>query len=204
MDGVLVDIESSWDFVHKAFQIDGRENFWRYLRGEFDYLEFMRRDIKLWGHVHINQIQEILNQVPLMKGAEETIDLLRKNGYITAIISSGLYILAERIKKKLGLNHVFANKLLLDKNGVLTGEGTPAVSIWGKDKVLQRLLKSLAIAPDHCAVVGDSVFDIPLFDLVDFSIAFNSRDKRVRNSADVSIESNDLRDLLSYFTSIYD
>ena len=32
MDGVLVDIESSWEFVHKAFKVDGNENLEKYLQ----------------------------------------------------------------------------------------------------------------------------------------------------------------------------
>ena len=201
MDGVLVDTVSSWDFVHKTFGIDGRINFERYLRGEFDYQEFMRKDIELWGNIHINQIRNILDRVPLMNGTTTTLDILHKNGYITTIISSGLYILAEKLQKKLELNYIFANGLTIDKNNILTGEGSLSVSVWGKKKVLQHLLKSLAIIPDHCAVVGDSIFDISLFDTAGFSIAFNSHDERVRNSADVSIQSNDLRDILPFFVS---
>ncbi|NHJ33693.1 MAG: HAD-IB family phosphatase [Asgard group archaeon] len=201
MDGVLVNIKSSWTIVHKAFNVDERVTFRRYLRGEFDYLEFMRRDIGFWGHVHVNEIRKILNKVPIMPGAEETFDVLRKNGFITAVISSGISILAERLKKKLRIDHVFANQLLKDKNGILTGEGNPVVPLWDKDKVMRHLLNSLSIKPNHCAVVGDSIFDIPLFDLAGFSIAFNSKDKRVNNIADVSVESNDLRDVLPHFIS---
>jgi phosphoserine phosphatase len=201
MDGVLVDIKSSWAFVHKAFNINERETFTRYLRGEFDYLEFMRKDIGFWGKIHVNQIRKILNLVPFMPGTKYTIDLLHKNGYSTAIISSGLSLLAEKLQEKLGIDHVFANEILEDKNGMLTGEGNPVVPLWEKGKVMQHLLASLEINPDNCAVVGDSIFDIQLFDIAGFSIAFNSKDKRVRNSADVYVESNDLRDILPYFIS---
>lgn len=201
MDGVLVRTRSSWTSVHKAFNVDEKTTFERYLRGEFDYLEFLRRDIGFWGHVHVNRIRKILNQVPIMPGAEDTFEMLHKNGYVTAIISSGISILAEKLKKKLGIHHVFANELLKDEDGFLTGEGNPVVPLWDKAKVMQNLLKSLSIKPDHCAVVGDSVFDIPLFDSAGFSIAFNSKDKRVNKTADVSIESSDLRDILPYFIS---
>jgi phosphoserine phosphatase len=201
MDGVLVNIKSSWAFVHKAFNVDESETFKRYLRGEFDYLEFMRKDIGFWGHIHVNQIRRILNQVPLMPGTEDTFNLLHKNGYVTAIISSGISILAENLKKKLDIDHIFANKILEDKNGILTGEGNPVVPLWDKGKVLENLLISLEIKPDNCAVVGDSIFDIPLFDMAGFSIAFNSKDKRVKEIADVCIQNNDLRDILPYFIS---
>jgi phosphoserine phosphatase len=199
MDGVLVDIESSWEFVHKAFGIDGRENFERYLRGEFDYREFMRKDIWLWGRVHVDQIRKILDQVPFMKGTKVTMDILRNSGYKTAIISSGLSVLAEKLQRKLGLGYVFANDLLVDNEGFLTGEGNPVVGLWNKEKVLHRLLKILEIEPEQCAVVGDSIFDISLFEMAGFSIAFNSRDERVMKSADVSIESKDLRMILPHF-----
>lgn len=201
MDGVLVRTRSSWTSVHKAFNVDEKTTFERYLRGEFDYLEFLRRDIGFWGHVHVNRIRKILNQVPIMPGAEDTFEMLHKNGYVTAIISSGISILAEKLKKKLGIHHVFANELLEDEDGFLTGEGNPVVPLWDKAKVMHHLLKSLSIKPDHCAVVGDSIFDIPLFDSAGFSIAFNSKDKRVNKTADVSIKSDDLRDILPYFIS---
>jgi phosphoserine phosphatase len=199
MDGVLVDTVSSWDFVHRAFGLNGRYNFERYLRGEFDYPEFLRKDIELWGNVHIDHIRKILDQIPLMKGAKFTINTLRNNGYLTAIISSGLYILAKKLKKKLGIDYIFANELVYDKNGMLTGEGIPNVSLWNKASVLQMLLRCLVISPDHCAVIGDSIFDVPLFDASGFSIAFNSNDQRVINAANVSIQRNNLRDVLPYF-----
>lgn len=201
MDGVLVNIKSSWAFVHKAFDIDETVTFRRYLRGEFDYIEFMRKDIGFWGHVHVNKIRKILSQVPIMPGAEDTLEMLHKNGYMSAILSSGIGILAEKLKKKLGINYVFANELLKDKNGILTGEGNPVVPLWEKEKVLHNLLNKLSIKANQCAVIGDSIFDISLFDLAGFSIAFNSKDKRVNDVADVSIESDDLRDILPYFIS---
>jgi phosphoserine phosphatase len=199
MDGVLVKTKSSWTSVHKAFNIDERVTFERYLKGEFDYEEFMRKDIGFWGHVHISKIHELLDQVPFMSGAEDVFDILHENGYITAIISSGISILAKKLKDILNIHHVFANELLKDEKGFLTGEGNPVVPLWEKAKVMRRLLDKLSIKPENCAVVGDSIFDIPLFDMAGFSIAFNSNDKRVNSIADISIASEDLRDILPYF-----
>ena len=73
MDGVLVDIESSWHFVHTAFNVSNQDNLKRYLRGEIDYKEFMKRDIRLWGNIHINMVRKTLAKVPLMKGAKSTV-----------------------------------------------------------------------------------------------------------------------------------
>ncbi|MGD8544953.1 MAG: HAD-IB family phosphatase [Candidatus Bathyarchaeota archaeon] len=201
MDGVLVDIESSWEFLHNAFKVDGRDNFERYLNGEITYEEFMRLDIELWGKVHVNKIRKTLDQVPLMKGVEETISELKRLGYKTAIISSGLYLLAATLKKRFGINHVYANKLYVDENGILTGEGDPVVCLGEKAKVLKNLVQILGITTEQCAVIGDSIFDIPLFKAAGFSIAFNSENSEVKRNADITIKQRDLRKILPYFKS---
>jgi phosphoserine phosphatase len=198
MDGVLVDIKSSWEFVHKAFKADGNENLEKYLQGAFDYQEFMRRDIKLWGHVHINQIKSILNRAPLMSGAKETL-LKLKFHYRTAIISSGLSVLAKNLQKELEIDYVYANDLKVNRRGMLTGEGEEVVDLWNKVAVLYSLVKRLGMTTEQCAVIGDSIYDIPLFKAAGFSIAFNSGNERVKESATVSIEKKDLRKILRYF-----
>lgn len=200
MDGVLVDIDSSWQFVHRLFHVDSSENLDKYLRGEIDYKEFMRRDIRLWGVIHIDQIKNILDKAPLMKGAKEVVHNLKKTGYKTAIISAGISILAERIQKELGINYTFANRLKVDENGVLTGEGEEIVNLLNKVTVLRRLALEERTTPRCCAIVGDSVFDIPLFKEAGLSIAFNATDEGVKEAADVVVEHKDLRKILPYFT----
>ena len=199
MDGVLVDIESSWEFVHKAFKVDGNENLEKYLQGAFDYREFMRRDIGLWGRVHLNQIRSILSRAPIMSGAKETLHELKKVNFKTAIISSGLSILAKKLQKELEIDYVFANDLQTNRRGMLTGEGKEVVDLWNKVAVLHSLVKRLGITTKQCAVIGDSIYDIPLFKTAGFSIAFNPGDERVKENAIVSIVQKDLRKILQYF-----
>ena len=198
MDGVLVDIESSWNYVHKAFQVNNREHLTKYLCGEISYKEFMREDIHLWGPVHIDQIRTIMTQIPLMKGAQKLFFELRKGGYKTAIISAGISLLADRIQKELGTDYSFANKLLIDDDGMLTGEGEDVVNLLAKVEVLHKLVLSEGITTRQCLVVGDGVYDIPLFKEAGFSIAFNTTNDRVKNAADVVIEEKDLTKLLPY------
>jgi phosphoserine phosphatase len=200
MDGVLVDIESSWKFIHRVFQVDNSKNLEKYLRGEINYKKFMSLDIQLWGPVHINQIKNILNKVPLMKGAKETIYELKKAGYKTAIISAGIHILANRIKKELGIKHIYANKLMINKVGMLTGEGEEAVRLTAKIEALRKLVLLEEIITRQCAVVGDTVYDIPLFIEAGYSIAFNTKDEQVKRAADAVIKVKDLTKILPYLT----
>jgi len=192
MDGVLTDIDSSWQTVHRAFKVDNEANFQKHIRDEIDYREFMRSDIGLWGKPHITRITDILDQARLMKGAKETVTALRTMGITTAIISSGILTLAERIKEELGIDHVFANKLLTDEAGYLLGEGEETVNLRNKGVILEKLCLVEGIQPEDCAVVGDSRFDVPLFEKAGLSIAFNAQDLWVREAADMVIDDKDL------------
>jgi len=199
MDGVLVDISNSWLFVHKSFNVDGGDNFRRFLDHEISYGEFMKADISLWGRVKIDFLERILAKVPLMKGAESTVKQLKNSGYKTAIISAGISILAERIQEELGIDYAFANRLIVNGNGVLTGKGEEVVNPLKKAAVLRELAAKEHTTPRCCAVIGDSIFDVPMFKEAGFSIAFNTNDKRVKEAADIIIEEKNLEKVLPYF-----
>jgi phosphoserine phosphatase len=201
MDGVLVDIDGSWQSVHRAFGVNNEGNYLRFVRGEINYKEFMKSDISLWGRVHIDLIEKVLKRVPLMRGAKETVFKLRMAGYKTSIISSGISVLAERLKSELGIDHVLANKLVVDENGILTGEGEENVGLMDKASALTSLVNTVTLATENCAVVGDGVYDVPMFELAGFSIAFNTRDENVKKAANVVMEEKNLEKILPYFLS---
>lgn len=198
MDGVLVDIGSSWQFVHKRFNVDNTDNLKEFLNQRISYDEFMKKDIALWGTVNIETLKKILSEVPLIKGAELAVTQLRKEGYKTAIISAGISILAERIQQELKIDHIYANKIIAHKNGILTGKGE-VVNPLNKIAVLRELASKEHIILPNCAVIGDTIFDVPMFKAVGFSIAFNTNDKRVAEAASVVVEDKDLMKIPPYF-----
>jgi phosphoserine phosphatase len=205
MDGVLVDVKSSWQFVHQAFGASNWENVKRYLNGQITYSEFMRRDIALWGRrVHIDMISCILSKAPLMPGATEAFDCLKMAGLKTALISAGVSILADRLRAILGLDRVFANRILTDQQGFLTGEGEETVGLLDKLKVLKKVVALDNVSLSECAVVGDSVYDVPMFNEAGLRIAFNTNEDSVRKAADVVIEKKDLREILPYVVGCSD
>jgi phosphoserine phosphatase len=198
LDGVLVDIDSSWQALHRAFGVDNEANFQRHLRGEIDYREFMRSDIRLWGRLSAARLRGILDQVPLMPGARDVVDALHQRHVTTAIISSGIELLAARVQGELGIDHVFANRLITDGEGRLLGDGEAVVTLRNKGVVFERLCQAEALRPGDCAVVGDSRFDVPLFEKAGISIAFNAHDSVVVEAADVVLDGTDLRQILPW------
>jgi phosphoserine phosphatase len=198
MDGVLVSAKSSWDFIHSYFHVNNDENFRRYKRGEIDYKEFMRSDILLWGDTSRSEIESILNKIELHKGAKETISKLRLAGYKTAIISGGISLLADRVMRELGIDHSFSNALLFDENEKLTGEGVQVVTLFNKGIILKQVAAEEGISPNECVAVGDSKYDVYMFKIAGYSIAFNPKDEEVKEEADVIINSEDLRLILPH------
>jgi len=201
LDGVLVPIDSSWQYVHEAFGHDNEENYRRHLRGEIDFQEFMRSDIALWDGASIETIQAILDRVPVADGAREMIQTLHENRIRTTILSSGISLLADRIGRELGMDRVHANKLIADDRGLLTGEGVGAVPLKEKHIIIRKILGEEKLSPQECAIVGDSIFDLPRFRNLGITIAFNPKGEELELRADVSVRSKDLRALLPWLTS---
>jgi phosphoserine phosphatase len=202
LDGVLVDTTSSWCWVHRHFKVNNDRSLKDYLDGKIDDIEFMRRDISLWlskkKDVTIKDIADILESVPLMPGAKETVRHLENSNIRTAIISSGLGVLANRVADELGISYVLANDLKTDSTGKLLGEGILRVQLLNKGSALSGLLRKLDIAIDECITVGNSYSDATMFDYSGLSIAFNPVDDIAKTKADIVITKKDLREILKY------
>ena len=202
MDGVLTDIVSSWKYIHDYFNTSNERSVNDYLKGNIDDMEFIRRDASLWKEngksIKKDKLVEILSDVPLMKGAEKCINYLSKNNIKTAIVSAGLDILADRVAKELGIDYVLANGIRSDKDGYLNGKGILGVKLMYKDKAVKSFAKKNKIPLERIVSVGNSCFDIPMFEITGLSIAFNPGDECTKKAADISVESKDLSEIILF------
>ncbi len=202
LDGVIVAERSSWEWVHKAFGVDNTENLNAFCADEIDDLEFMRTDIALWKKIKpdvcLDDIRNMLIDAVINKGAIEIIQTLKNKGIKTCIISGGIDLLADDIGKKCGVDKVMANGLAADESGKLTGEGILRVKLRDKASTLRQILEEFNISPERCAAIGNSWVDISMFEIAKFGIAFNPIDGETITAADVTVESDDLRDILKY------
>jgi phosphoserine phosphatase len=200
MDGVLLDTVSSWRYIHEHFGTTNERSIMPYLRGDIDYLEFIRRDVSLWKKngksVKKDTIQKILYTIPFIKGVEECISFLKERHIHTAIVSAGLDILAEKVVHDFGIDYAYANQVKVGTDGRLTGEGVLHVELMRKDKNVKALAKKLHLPLEACAAVGNSCFDIPMFETCGLGIAFNPEDSCVVKCADIVIKGKDLRRLI--------
>ncbi len=200
MDGVLVDVESSWVWVHDYFDVNNDHSLELYLNGDIDDLEFIRRDIELWKSkdkdLTKDNIKSILSDVPVMDGYNKCLEHLKEKQYKTAIISGGLKPLAEQIGSEY-FDKIKANDLE-ERNGKLSGEGVLEVQLKDKGSAFKELLHDLNIKPEKCIAVGNSFIDSPMLDKAGLGIAFDPADSKVKKAADIIVEEKNLCKILDY------
>jgi len=196
MDGTLVDVASSWGAVHAHFGEQNADGLRRFLADEIDDEEFICSDIAIWRRhlpeLSLDDLEAILEGVPLMPGAASLFDGLRAQGVTTAIVSGGIDLLARRVARELRIDVALANGFRVTSSGRLTGEGIVRVPIHGKEQVLAALQRQLGVTPEETASVGNSEIDVGLFRRSRLGVAFLPEDEAVRLRADRVIAERDL------------
>ena len=202
MDGTLVDVASSWAAVHDYFGDHNREGLRLFQENKIDDHEFLRRDIEVWWRhrpgLTVDELETILDRVPLMPGAATLFAGLRKAGITTAIISGGIDLLAKRIGRELGVEYVLANGFRVDAGGRVTGEGIIRVPIRDKESVLRQVQAQLGVDPDETGSVGNSEIDVGLFRRSRVGVAFLPEDEIVGRYATHVVREKDLALVLPY------
>jgi len=196
MDGVLIDVGSSWVMVHKHFGVQNEASLRAYLNGEFDDREFIRRDASLWlklkPKIRRTDFEAIFRVPPFMPGVQETVAALRAFGIELAIVSGGVDVMAEEVARRLGIRHVAANGFVYDDEGHITGEGVVRTPLNDKAAPVVRFAQELGVHLANVACVGNSLPDVSMFEVAGRSIAFHPEDDYTRQHATWTIEEGPL------------
>ena len=198
LDNVLIDGEAIDEIGNiTGIQKEIAEITENAMEGKIDFETAIKERVALLKGTSVDDIEEVIQNIPLMEGAEETIKELKRRGYKIATISGSFEVIASRLKNELGLDYVFSNALH-EKDGVLTGEVSGPLVDGSKADVLKDLMKMEKISADECAAVGDGANDVSMLEVAELGIAFNAKPVLIE-IADIVIEKKDLRELLPYF-----
>jgi phosphoserine phosphatase len=202
MDGVLIDVGSSWVTVHKHFGVENQASLRAYLNGEFDDAEFIRRDVRLWlnlkPQIRRDDFVEIFRDPPFMAGVEETVETLQAEGIECAIVSGGIDVLAESVARRLRIPHVAANGFVYDDDGHLTGEGVVKTPLNDKALPVLEFARELEVPLERVLTVGNSLPDVSMFEVSGRSVAFHPEDDYTREHATWIVEDGPLTDILPF------
>ncbi|MCX7750724.1 MAG: HAD-IB family phosphatase [Candidatus Bipolaricaulota bacterium] len=178
LDGTLVryagvPYESSWGAIGAAAGF-GRE--WdrileRYLGKPHLYPDWVRENAALLRGVPVRRVEERIFPPPYPPGVPAAVAALRARGLLLGIVSSGVGLVAERVRAELALDFAVSNELLVS-DGLFTGEAVVRVGLAEKRDVVEREARARGLALSEVAFVGDHLNDIPVFQAVGLAIAY--------------------------------
>jgi len=165
------------------------------MRGELDFQGSFRRRVALLKGLPETAVQNVIDTVPLMDGAERLISTLRRLGYKTAILSGGFTFMGRELQRRLGIDYLHSNELDI-ADGVVTGEvRTEIVDGARKAHYLSEIARAEGLSMEQVIAVGDGANDLPMLRLAGLGIAFRAK-PLVRQSARQAISTLGLDGIL--------
>ncbi len=198
MDGVLFKDINFWMELHKSFGTyeEGVRLTEQYLHTNYNKLvdEVVGR---LWKGKEATPYFSLVNSLEYLPGVPEMFTYVESQDYITAIVSASSLDVAKRVQNDYGIDHLFANQLII-KEGKVAGEFVWPIGA-GKDKkaeIIRHLCTDLGISAKEVIYIGDSDTDIEAFKEVGLAIAFNSSSDALQKVATHVVDSHNLVDVI--------
>ena len=201
LDNVIIDGEGI-DEIGKLVNIEDQiaKITEQAMQGEIDFETSIKKRVGLLKGASTEDIKTLANEMPLMKGAEETVSTLQEKGFDVAIISGSFDIIANVIKEKLNVDNIFTNSLV-EENGILTGEVTGPLVSGSKLDVLSQFIDEAGYSLEECVAVGDGANDISMIESAEYGIAFNAK-PALKENADIIVETRNLIDVLDVIINL--
>lgn len=203
MDSTLIQTECIDQLAECAGVGDQvREITERAMRGEIDFTESFRERVALLKGLDVNVMKGIAERLPITEGVGRMMEVLKRTGYKTAILSGGFTFFGDYLKRKFGFDYMYANELEV-KDGKLTGRYVGDVVDGRRKAELLRLIAQVEnVDMAQTIAVGDGANDLPMLSAAGLGIAFHAKPK-VKESARQSISTIGIDGVL-YFLGFKD
>ena len=173
------------------------------MRGEIDFEESFKRRVALLKGLDVSVMKEIAENLPITEGVDRLMEVLKRSGYKTAILSGGFTYFGNYLKQKYNFDYVYANELEIGPDGKLTGRYVGDIVDGRRKKELLRLLAQVEnINIAQTIAVGDGANDLPMLSEAGLGIAFHAK-PRVKAEASQSISTIGIDGVL-YFLGFKD
>ena len=192
-EGVLIDGE----FLPELAKVVGKEEeIWEITKkgisGEIEWEKGLIERINELKGVSYDDCKRVSDDMPIMEGAKETFDELRRLGFKTLTVSGGPDILIDRIKEELQIDYAFSNKLIFGDEKL---QGVDVIV--GSDKTIpiKDTIKMMKKQKEDIVITVDGANDIKLFDVGGLRISFNGTEL-INEKSDSIVNKKDLREII--------
>lgn len=158
------------------------------MRGEISFEESLTRRTALLRGLHQDALQQVYDErVRLSPGAERMLQLAKRSGLKTMVISGGFTFFTERIKTKLEFDYAMANVLEIEDDH-LTGKVVgDIIGRQGKAHVLRQVCDELGLRRGQVIAIGDGANDLDMLAEAGVGIAYHAK-PIVKQQATYSID----------------
>lgn len=191
------------------FEASRKLGLWRFIKifvtgllyeiGLLSLESTLKRIFRLFRGITADELFQLYRKLPLIPGTAEVFERLNREGYRTAVISSGLpKLFVEDLAARLNADYAYGLELETT-DGHLTGEiGGDVIKPNGKALVLTKIMEVENLSRHDCVVVADDRNNLPMFPLCALRVGY-SPDFMVRVKSDLVIE-GDLSEILPPIT----
>ena len=169
-----------WDITKKGIQ------------GLINWEEGLQKRVELLKGISYETCVEVANSLPIMTGAKNACNALKRAGWKILAVSGGFTIMTDRLAKELNLDYDFSNELIFNDNKL---DGVNIHVDSNKAKSAKIKINEWDEKKDDTVVIVDGANDIKLFDICGLGIAYRAQDL-VKDLATVSLEEKDLSKIL--------
>ena len=159
----------------------------------------LKRIFAMLKGLEAEEILQLHKRIPLMPGTEEVFKTLNKNGYRTALISSGLPTpVVEDLATRLQADYAYGLELEIADERLTGAIGGDVLRSGGKAAVLQKILEKENLTPQDCVMVADDRNNLSMFPLCGLRIGYNP-DFILTTKSDF-VTKGELTEILPYIT----
>ncbi len=204
MDSTLIQTECIDELAKRAGVGDKvKEITARAMRGEIDFKESFKERVALLKGLDASVMKDIAENLPITEGTDRLMSVLKTCGYKIAILSGGFTYFGEYLRKKYGIDYVYANELEIGDDGKLTGRYVgDIVDGHRKAELLKLIAQVEKVNIAQTIAVGDGANDLPMIGEAGLGIAFHAK-PRVAANAKQSINTMGIDGIL-YFLGFKD
>jgi len=153
--------------------------------------------VELWKGKDAEPYFDLVASLPYNNGIGRVFEYVRDQGLKVALVSASSYDLGVRIHRDFKVDHIFANKLIIE-DGKIAGRFDPIVGEGTKEKarIMANLCEVYGINRRQAMFVGDGNVDVEAASSVGFSVAFNSTSEKLRKVATRIVDGDNLENLV--------